>query len=63
MRFQYLIWMYNNSVCFFIDIIRCFKNREEEKMVCMEQDRDDEISFEEFFYVFVCVDLLCEGGG
>lgn len=32
-------------------------------MVCTEQDRDDEISFEEFFYVFVCVDLLCEGGG
>lgn len=29
----------------------------------MEQDRDDEISFEEFFYVFVCVDSLCEGGG
>lgn len=55
--------MYNNSVCFSIDTTRRFKNREEEKMACTEQDRDDETSPEEFPHVSVRVDSSCEGGG
>lgn len=55
--------MYNNSVCFSIDTTRRFKNREEEKMACTEQDRDDKTSPEKFPHVSVRVDSSCEGGG
>lgn len=48
---------------FNIDTSRRFENREEEKMACTEQDRDDETSTEEFSHVFVRVDWPCKRGG